>query len=693
MTLHAHDVPRPRSGRPGNEAAGRLRAIDTLLADRGQLFRALFLTAPVPKALVDLEGHFLVVNESLCALTGRTHEDLVGRHVDLLAHPDEAPVPDAPAGDPERLDPWLRVDGERRLRRADGSELFVQQTHEVVHHSDGRPHFVVLSFVDVTDRRRAEEDLVRRAFTDPLTGLPNRRALGDRLNHALALSKRRGLQVGLVHLDLDRFQAVNDALGHEAADQVLTQVADRLRWSTRVEDTAVRLGGDEFLILAEDVEDLDGLRALADRLLSVLDDPFRVGDRDIVLSASVGLTLGSDVAPDDLLRQAHGALARAKSDGSRARIEVYDGVLSDDEIDQLQLEADLRQALETDELRLFYQPIVSLTDETLLGYEALIRWQHPTRGLLPPGAFLAAAEDNRLTSRLGAWVLRRACTDAAGWPAGLRVHVNISARHLAEPGFSDLVIEALAESGLPPERLELEITESTALFAADATLQAVSEVTDHGVTLALDDFGTGYSAITALHRLPIHTVKIDRSFVADVVTEPSTAALVQGLVQLGLGMGLQVIAEGIEDLDQAEWLRQHGCAMAQGYAFGRPAPLPGHTPGTEDAVVEQLVPAAVRADEPLTAEEVIVAADADATPLEEPVAEVLAFPTPTPTPTSTPAPPGPATAQFDPRAEWDDDEPAAGPADPVPVPRDGLPDVPHLYAVLDDTGETPPVRD
>ena len=215
-----------------------------------------------------------------------------------------------------------------------------------------------------------------------------------------------------------------------------------------------------------------------------------------------------------------------------------------------------------------------LGDESLLGYEALIRWQHPTRGLLPPAAFLDAAENNRLTSKLGEWVLQRACNDAATWPDDLRVHVNISARHLAEDGFSDLVADALEESGLDPTRLELEITESTALFAAEATLHSVAVVTDAGVTLALDDFGTGYSAITALHRLPIHTVKIDRSFVADVVTEPATAALVQGLLQLGRGMGLQVIAEGIEDLDQADWLLRHGCAMAQGYAFGRPAPLP-----------------------------------------------------------------------------------------------------------------------
>jgi diguanylate cyclase (GGDEF)-like protein/PAS domain S-box-containing protein len=576
VSLPASEVPRTPVGTPGAPAGQRMRAIDTLLADRGQLFQALFLSAPIPKALVDLDGHLLVANPMMCALTGRTAEELAGRHVDLLAHPDDPPVGDLglDARSGEALDPNLLLDGERRLRRSDGTELWVVQSHEVVRHNSGEPQFVVLSLVDVTDRRRAEDDLVRRAFTDPLTGLPNRRALTDRLRHAVALSRRRGLQVGLVHLNIDRFKAVNEALGHEAGDLLLSQVADRLRWSTRVEDTAVRLGADEFLVVAEDVEDLEGLRALADRLLSVLDEPFLVHEREINLSASVGLTLGSDLSPDDLLRQAQSALTKAKSDGSRARIEVHEGALTHGDVDALQLETELRHALDNEELRLFYQPIVHLGDETLLGYEALVRWQHPTRGLLPPAAFLDAAENNRLTSKLGAWVLHRACTDAAGWPDDLRVHVNVSARHLAEEGFSELVAAALDESGLEPHRLELEITESTALFAAEATLHSVAVVTDAGVTLALDDFGTGYSAITALHRLPIHTVKIDRSFVADVVTEPATAALVQGLLQLGRGMGLQVIAEGIEDLDQAAWLLDHGCAMAQGYAFGRPAPLP-----------------------------------------------------------------------------------------------------------------------
>lgn len=576
VTFPASETPGPATGTPGAAVGQRMRAIDTLLADRGQLFQALFLSAPIAKALVDLDGHILVANPMMCALSGRTAESLAGRHVDLLAHPDDPAVGDLglePAPGEPALDPNLLLDGERRMRRSDGTELWVVQSHEVVRHNNGEPQFVVLSLVDVTDRRRAEEDLVRRAFVDPLTGLPNRRALTDRLRHAVALSRRRGLQVGLVHLNIDRFKAVNDSLGHEAGDALLSQVADRLRWSTRVEDTAVRLGADEFLVVAEDVEDLDGLRALADRLLGVLDEPFVVNDREITLSASVGLTLGSDTTPDDLLRQAQSALTRAKSDGS-GRVEVHEGALTHADVDALQLETELRHALDNEELRLFYQPIVHLGDETLLGYEALIRWQHPTRGLLPPAAFLDAAENNRLTSKLGAWVLRRACHDAVTWPEDLRVHVNVSARHLAEEGFSELVAAALEESGLAPDRLELEITESTALFAAEATLHSVAVVTDQGVTLALDDFGTGYSAITALHRLPIHTVKIDRSFVADVVTEPSTAALVQGLLQLGRGMGLQVIAEGIEDLDQADWLLRHGCAMAQGYAFGRPAPLP-----------------------------------------------------------------------------------------------------------------------
>src|SRR4051795_12724741 len=584
-----HPVPVTTSAPESSGAAGptgsavqRLRAADVLLADRGQLFRALFLSAPIAKAVTDPDGRLLLVNPALCELTGRSSTELVGRHLDLLTHPDDVPLEDRAAehvpGAP-LLDPQLQVVGERRLRRADGESIWVHQSQELVHRTTGEQQFVVLTLFDVTDRRRAEEDLVRRTFTDPLTGLPNRRALTERLQHALAASRRRGTSVGLLHLDLDRFTAVNDSLGHEGGDQLLCQVADRLRWSTRVEDTAVRFGADEFLVLADEVEDVDGLRTLADRLLGVLDGPFHVDGREITLSASVGVTLGSDLAPEALLRQAHSALARAKAGGGRGRIEVHDGALGEGYVDQLQLETELRQALEAGELRLFYQPIVSLDDERLLGYEALIRWQHPTRGLLPPAAFLSAAENNRLTSRLGEWVLHQACWDAAGWEPHLRVHVNISARHLAEPGFAELVADALAESGLPPERLELEIPESTALFAADATLHAVDTVTESGVTLALDDFGTGYSAITALHRLPIHTVKIDRSFVADVVTEPATAALVQGLLQLGQGMGLQVIAEGIEDGEQARWLREHGCSMAQGYAFGRPAPLPARDLG------------------------------------------------------------------------------------------------------------------
>jgi PAS domain S-box-containing protein len=259
---------------PTGSAGQRLRAADVLLADRGQLFRALFLSAPIAKAVVDPGGRMLVVNPALCELTGRSSAELIGRHLDLLTHPDDVPLEDRATdhvpGTP-LLDPQLQVVGERRLRRSDGASIWVHQSRELVHRSNGQPQFVVLTLVDLTDQRRAEDDLLRRAFTDPLTGLPNRRALTERLQHALTASRRRGTLVGLLHLDLDRFTAVNDSLGHEGGDQLLCQVADRLRWSTRVEDTAVRFGADEFLVLAEEVEDVDALRNLADRLLSVLD--------------------------------------------------------------------------------------------------------------------------------------------------------------------------------------------------------------------------------------------------------------------------------------------------------------------------------------------------------------------------------------------------------------------------------------
>src|SRR4051794_20417348 len=287
------------SGLPG-PAAKRLRAADGLLAARGQLFRALFLSAPIAKAVTDPDGRLLLVNPALCELTGRSSTELVGRHLDLLTHPDDVPLEDRATehvpGTP-LLDPQLTVVGERRLRRADGASIWVHQSQQLVHRSNGEPQFVVLTMVDVTDRRRAEEDLVRRAFTDPLTGLPNRRALTERLQHALVVSRRRGAAVGLLHLDLDRFTAGNDSPGHQGGDQVLCQVGARLRGSPGVGAPAVRFGADESLVLADGVDDVEGLRPLAARLLSVLDEPFHVHGREITLSASVGMTLGSDVAP------------------------------------------------------------------------------------------------------------------------------------------------------------------------------------------------------------------------------------------------------------------------------------------------------------------------------------------------------------------------------------------------------------
>ena len=536
-----------------------MRAIDTLLADRGQLFQALFLSAPDPQG----------AGRPRRARAGREPDDVRADRPDRrgAGRPPRRPArpPRRPAGRRPRprararraaLDPNLLLDGERRLRRSDGTELWVVQSHEVVRHNNGEPQFVVLSLVDVTDRRRAEDDLVRRAFTDPLTGLPNRRALTDRLRHAVALSRRRGLQVGLVHLNIDRFKAVNEALGHEAGDLLLSQVADRLRWSTRVEDTAVRLGADEFLVVAEDVEDLDGLRALADRLLSVLDEPFLVHEREINLSASVGLTLGSDMTPDDLLRQAQSALTKAKADGSRARIEVHEGALAHERRrraaagDRPAARAGQRGAAallpadrapgRRDAARLRGAGPLAAPDPRAAARRRPSSTPPRTTGSPPssaPGCCTAPAP----TPPPGPTTCACTSTSPPGtWP---------------RTGFSELVADALEESGLAPR----------AAGAGDHRVDGAVRRRGHAALgrrrhRRRASPSPSTTSAPATRRSPRCTgcrstrVKIDRSFVADVVTEPATAALVQGLLQLGRGMGLQVIAEGIEDLDQAAWL-------------------------------------------------------------------------------------------------------------------------------------------
>jgi len=490
---------------------------------------------------------------------------------DQLTHPDDRD--ESAAILQQLLDGAISVGAsEKRYLRRDGELLWAHRTATLVRAADGQPAYLLVQIQDITERKRAQAELAAFGLTDPLTGLPNRLVLTDRLTHALAVARRDASHVAVLLLDLDWFKQVNDGLGHAAGDEVLRQVAARLDVTLSDEDTAVRLTGDEFVILREGVRDVDAVQALADRIADVLSQPYQVAGTEVTVSASVGVTIGNGPSAEELLQQADASMYRAKRRG-RGCVDVFDQAAQALALDVVTLDRELHVALERDELVIFYQPVVELASRRVVAREALLRWNHPDRGLLGPGAFLSVAEGSRLIVAIGTWVLRRACADATRWNDEAVVNVNISSRQLAQADFVDTVRDALESGDLPASRLCIEITETSVLHASPSTLKSTRSLHELGVTLALDDFGTGQSSINALHLLPIQAMKIDRSFVADLPHEPTATNLVDGLIHLGAGLGLTVIAEGIETDAQAEWLTSYHGRYGQGFLYGRPEPI------------------------------------------------------------------------------------------------------------------------
>jgi len=462
-------------------------------------------------------------------------------------------------------------------------------------HDDQRP--VVDGFVrDLSERRRFEVQLARQALHDRLTGLPNRVLLRDRLENALARTLRHRSSVALLILDIDRFKVINDSLGHEAGDRLLVAVAERLGRLLRPGDTLARMGGDEYAMLCEDVSGRDEAAALAGRVLDAFEPHFPVatsgadvppggvaasGDRptDVAVTISVGVALaaGDEVDPDLLLRDADVAMYRAKQRG-RGRYEVFDEAMRSDAVDRLSVENDLRRAIRQGQLRLFYQPIVHMDTGHIAGFEALVRWQHPVRGLLSPAEFIPPAEDTGLIVPLGRCVLGEACLQAAAWQRRrganrpLRISVNVSAKQLAFPGWAEEVAATLAETGLEPRHLVLEITESVLMEDAEASAAPLEELRRLGVRVAIDDFGTGYSSLGYLRRLPVDILKIDKSFIDGVAKGPHESALARAVVKLARTLGLDAVAEGVQDRRQLAELRRLRCPYGQGYYFARPQP-------------------------------------------------------------------------------------------------------------------------
>ena len=442
---------------------------------------------------------------------------------------------------------------------------------------------VVANFRDITERKALQNQLAHQAFHDPLTGLANRALLLDRIDHALSAARGRNRNnLAVLYLDLDDFKTVNDGLGHEAGDQLLRTAGRRIASSLRPGDTACRLGGDEFAVLLEEVRDPAVAYEVGGRILEAIRAPFELDGAVVSLNASLGIVVstGSDDAAA-LLRNADLAMYRAKGQG-KGRFEVYEVGMHAAVVERLELKADLRRAIDNGEFEPYYQPIVHLESGRTVGVEALVRWRHPERGLLAPAAFIGLAEETALIIPMGTQVLRQACVDATGWirqfgeAAPATVSVNLSVRQLQHPGVVGVVAAALADSGLRPDRLTLEITESTLLDDADAAAERLAALKRLGVRIALDDFGTGYSSLSYLGRFPVDVLKIDKSFV-DVLalSTDEPAPLVDAIVGLGHTLGLNVTAEGIEEAGQLDRLREMGCELGQGYYFARPLPAAG----------------------------------------------------------------------------------------------------------------------
>jgi diguanylate cyclase (GGDEF)-like protein/PAS domain S-box-containing protein len=554
----------------------RVAARTAELYASAQRFRALVQQSSDVVTVVDPAGVVLYQSESIERVFGYPAAVLAGRNLTELLNGESgarlAAALRALAGRPAGTTVL-----ELAIRRHDGR---IRQAEVTITNLLAEPSVggLVLNSRDISERKELQDQLVHEAYHDALTGLANRVLFHEQVDAALRRSRRTD-GVTVLFLDLDGFKEVNDSLGHAAGDQLLVLVADRLRASVRAGDVVARFGGDEFAVLIESVVATADAEAVARRIVAGLHEPFDIDSRDIHVQASIGLASVGDAGDaEQLMRNADLAMYRAKAAGGGSYAS-YDPSMLTGLVERLELESDLRQALSRDELALHYQPTIDLADGSIVGFEALVRWQHPERGLISPADFIPIAEATGLIVPLGRWVLTEATRQAAAWAAlgggrPLTMNVNVSVRQFDRSDLPAVVAEVLAETGLPAAQLCLEMTESVLMTDTEDNLEQLIRLKQLGVCLAIDDFGTGYSSLAYLRRFPVDTLKIDRSFVERICEQREDAALVSTIVQLSRSLGMSTVAEGIETSCQLQALREIGCELAQGFHFSRPVPAP-----------------------------------------------------------------------------------------------------------------------